>query len=142
MKNNGLILLFFLLVGNAAAQNEILSVDLPPELDRVLRDYENGWRGGDSEALAAIFTPDGYVMSSGRPAVHGRDAIIKRYAGAGGSLHLRAFAFETSGDTGFIIGGYTYDPDDYDSGKFILALRRDESGKWLISADIDNSNSR
>mgnify|MGYP006148377467 CR=1 FL=1 len=33
------------------------SVTLPPELDRVLRDYERNWAAGDEAALAALFDP-------------------------------------------------------------------------------------
>ena len=50
----------------AAAQDAIdtaplPSVDLPPVLERILRDYEVAWQSGDAEALSALFTPDGFV---------------------------------------------------------------------------------
>jgi hypothetical protein len=32
--------------------------------------------------------------------------------------------------------------DGEDSGKFVLALRGGEDGRWLIAADMDNSNRR
>src|SRR5688500_1476418 len=54
-------------------------VTLPPSLDRVLRDYERGWRARDAAALAALFTDDGFVLSGGRPPARGRDAIRARY---------------------------------------------------------------
>ena len=58
---------------SAAAQDvapaRLPSVVLPAELDRVLRDYERGWRARDAAALAALFTEDGYVHSGGRPPV-------------------------------------------------------------------------
>ena len=94
------------------------------------------------QQVGTSYTEDGFVMSSGRPPVRGHEAIVERYAGARGSLNLRAMAFEISGSNGYIIGGYRYDPDKEDTGKFILALRMSESGRWLIAADIDNSNSR
>lgn len=142
MKNLFSLLVICLLGGSASAQDQLPSVELPPELDRVLRDYETGWQDGDADCLAALFTEDGFVMSSSRPPVRGHEAIIERYAGARGSLSLRATAFEISGSNGYIIGGYRYDPGKEDTGKFILALRKSESGRWLIAADIDNSNSR
>ena len=43
------------------------SVTLPPELDRVLRDYENAWQAKDAGALARLFTEDGFVLSNGKP---------------------------------------------------------------------------
>jgi hypothetical protein len=34
------------------------SVTLPPELDRVLRDYEKAWQARDAAGLAALFAED------------------------------------------------------------------------------------
>ena len=118
------------------------SVELPPELARVLRDYESAWRARDPKALALLFAEDGFVLSSGKPPVRGRAAILKAYAGSGGALVLRAFAYATDGSTGYIIGGYGGAADKPDDGKFILALRKNAEGRWLIAADIDNGNSR
>jgi ketosteroid isomerase-like protein len=118
------------------------SVVLPAELDRVLRDYETAWRARDAEALAKLFTEDGFVLSSGKPPVRGRAAIRAAYAKSGGPLALRAFAHSVDGSVGYIIGGYGGSKDEPDTGKFILALRKDAAGRWLIAADIDNSNSR
>jgi ketosteroid isomerase-like protein len=117
------------------------SVALPPELDRVLRDYESAWRGKDPEGLAALFTEDGFVLSSGRPPVRGREAIADRYQNSGGPLALRALAFDTEGTTGYIIGAYGRAKGEPDAGKFTLVLRRVE-GRWLIVSDMDNGNQR
>jgi hypothetical protein len=57
-------------------------------------------------------------------------------------LVLRAFAFSIDGDVGYIIGGYTATAGADDGGKFVLALRRNKRGRWLIAADIDNTNNR
>ena len=64
------------------------------------------------------------------------------YAGAGGPLSLRAMAFAVGDTVGYIIGGYGARPGVPDDGKFVLAVRRDGSGRWLIAADMDNGNSR
>ena len=69
------------------------SVQLPPELARVLTDYEAGWRAGDGAALARLFAEDGFVLPNGAPPVRGRAAIQRYYKGPGGPLALRAFAF-------------------------------------------------
>jgi uncharacterized protein (TIGR02246 family) len=115
-------------------------VVLPTALDRVLRDYEMAWEAADADALAALFTEDGFVLASGKPPVRNRPAIRQAYARAGGTLRLRALQFATDGDLGFIIGAYTFRPGGVDQGKFILALRRMPDGRWLIAADIDNSS--
>jgi ketosteroid isomerase-like protein len=116
------------------------SVALPPELDRVLRDYERAWEARDPAGLAALFAPDGFVLASGKPPVRGRDAIRDAYTGAGGPLALRALAHATEGRTGYIIGAFARAPEGEDVGKFVLALRRADDGRWLIAADMDNGN--
>ena len=124
------------------------SVSLPPELDRVLRDYERAWAAGDPAALANLFTEDGFVLSNGNTPVRGRVAIRERYANAGGALQLRALGYAVSDTVGYIVGGYRYGDAEgaaagaEDSGKFVLALRRGPDGRWLIAADIDNTNRR
>ena len=118
------------------------SVALPPELDRVLRDYEEAWRAKDPKALAALFTEDGFVLSSGRPPVRGREAIEERYRKSGGPLTLRALAWSTEGSLGYIVGAFAMAADLPDMGKFTLTLQRDPDGHWLIFSDMDNGNTR
>ena len=116
------------------------SVALPPALDRVLRDYERAWEARDAQALAALFTPDGFVLRPGQPPVRGREAIRRAYENAGGPLHLRALAFERADSVAYVVGGYGAAADRPDSGKFVLALRRTSEGPWRIFADMDNPN--
>ena len=117
------------------------SVTLPPALDRVLRDYERAWTARDAAGLSALFAEDGFVLQLGRPPVRGRAGIRAAYAGAGGPLRLRAFAYATSGDVGYILGGYAGGTGAADDGKFTLTLKR-VSGRWLIMSDMDNPNRR
>lgn len=119
------------------------SVTLPPELDRVLRDYERGWRTGDAAVLAALFAEDAFVLQGGRQPVRGRAAIQSAYTGsAGGDLRLRALAYATADTLGFIIGAYSYGDEPGDVGKFTLTLRRSPAGRWLIFSDMDNTSRR
>ena len=115
------------------------SVTLPPELNRVLRDYERHWRAGDEQALATLFTADGFVPRSGGW-VRGSDGIRKTYENFSGDLRLRALAYAVDDTVGYIVGGYRYGEGANDGGKFVLALRRSPGGQWLIAADIDQSN--
>jgi ketosteroid isomerase-like protein len=125
----------------AQAPAPMPSVTLPPELDRVLRDYERHWKAGDAAALAALFTEDGFVMQANRQPVRGRAAIQQAYTGpAGGDLRLRALAFQTADSIGYIIGAYGYGDDRPDVGKFTLTLRRGPDRRWLIASDMDNGN--
>lgn len=123
---------------NAAAADTLPTVTLPADLDRVLRDYEAGWRARDAKALADLFTADGFVLSGGRQPVRGRDAVQARYEGQGGPLHLRAIAYATEDSVGYIVGTYGGTPAMINEGKFILLLRRAPGGRWLIAADMDN----
>ncbi len=124
----------------APAPPRLPSVDLPPELSRVLTDYETAWRAKDAAALARLFAEDGFVLARGKPPVRGREAIGKAYAGAGGPLVLRALAFAADGPVGYIIGGYAARAGEPDDGKFTLTLKKGADGKWLIMSDMDNGN--
>jgi len=129
-------------LGSPGVAGELPSVALPESLARVLTDYEAAWQRKDAPALAALFTEDGLVLSSGAPAVRGRAAIEKHYSGRGGPLSLRAFVYATEGSTGYIIGGFARQKGEPDVGKFTLTLRKDKAGRWLIVSDMDNGNSR
>lgn len=120
------------------------SVDLPAELDRVLREYETAWAAGDAEGLAGLFTHDGLVRSPDGW-IRGHEAIRAKYENAGGPLHLRAIAYSVEDVSGYIVGAYGYGEESpvEDRGVFVLALRRtDADGPWLIAADLDNSINR
>jgi len=118
------------------------SIQLPPELDRVLRDYERAWSSKDAAALSQLFADDGYVLPNGGPPVKGRTAIRNHYTGAGGPLFLRAYKYAADGTVGYIIGGYAGEKGRPDIGKFTLTLRKGGDGRWLIVSDMDNANRR
>ena len=121
---------------DAAPPPRLPSVQLPPELDRVLRDYERHWRDDDPAALADLFTPDGLIFRNGW--LQGRDTIRATLRG-GGDLRLRAVAWAADRDVAYIIGAYGYGDDaaHHDTGVFTLPLRRDSDGAWRIAADLD-----
>jgi ketosteroid isomerase-like protein len=118
------------------------AISLPPALDRVLRDYEAAWRDGDGPRMAALFTEDGFAVQSGSPIRHGRQAIAAGLTKPGGPLQLTAYAYSSSGTVGYIVGGYRYPTTVGAGGRFVLALRNDGEGRWLIAADLDNTGPR
>ena len=124
-----------------AAKSQEASITLPPQLARVLTDYERGWQAGDAAALAQLFTEDGFVLSPGQPPVKGRVAIQKLYTGPGSPLSLRAIAYAINGDVAYIVGGYSSASGVPDEGKFTLTLRK-RNQRWLIASDMDNENRR
>jgi len=126
-------------LSNAVAQNGPKAVDLPDELDRVLRDYETYWENSNAAQLASLFTEDGYILRPDKPITKGRSNIEDAYQNAGGKLVLEAYDYAINGTTGYIIGGYKGHQSWPAIGKFILTLRKEE-GKWMITADMDNRN--
>ena len=121
---------------------EHASVAIPPAIERVLRDYEAAWRARDADALAALFTDDGFVLSTGRPPVRGREAIRRHYAGSGGDLRLRAIGYAGSDSVAYVVGMFS-GSTGVEGGKFVLALRRTApDAPWRIAADMDNPNQR
>lgn len=121
-----------------AAPAPLPSVTLPPELERVLRDYERHWKASDGAALSELFTDDGFINRNGW--IRGRDAIRQAYTRSGGDLRLRAVGYAAGDTVGYIIGGYRYGEATTDGGKFILTLRRAPRGEWKIAADLDAAN--
>ena len=113
-------------------------ISLPPAFDRVLRDYEAAWRDGDGPRLAALFTEDGFAVQNGSPIRRGA-AIAGGLTKPGGALQLTAYAYSSSGNVGYIVGGYRYPTTVGTGGRFVLALRSGPDGRWLIAADLDNS---
>ncbi|MDH3222740.1 MAG: nuclear transport factor 2 family protein [Gemmatimonadota bacterium] len=116
------------------------SVELPPDLARVLRDYESHWSAGRADDLAGLFVERGLIVRHGTW-IRGRDAIREAYGNASGPLKLRAIEFAADGRLGYILGAYGYGDQRpvEDRGLFVLTLRRDESGRWLIVSDMDRS---
>ena len=114
-------------------------ISLPPAFDRVLRDYEAAWRDGDGPRLAALFTEDGFAVQSGSPIRRGRAAIAGGLTKPGGTLQLTGYAYSSSDNVGYIVGGYRYPTTVGTGGRFVLALRAGPDRRWLIAADLDNS---
>lgn len=122
-----------------AAPESLPDVELPPELDRVLREYEQHWQAGNAEALVALFTEDGFVARRGGW-IRGREGLRESLQGTSSDLRLRAVAYEVGDRVGYIVGAYSYgEESSVDRGMFILTLRRALDGRWLITADLDGS---
>jgi ketosteroid isomerase-like protein len=117
------------------------SVQLPPDADRVLREYEKHWSANNPAAVAALFTADGMALPNGQMPARGAEQITAAYArNAGSPLALRAVAWSESKDMAYMVGGFSQQAGQPDGGKFILVLKRGPDGKWQIAADMDNMN--
>src|SRR5262245_61868683 len=139
MKKWFIVLVILISALSAAAQqstNQPPSIKLPPDLDRVLRDYEAAWTAKDAARLSRLVAEDGYVLPAGNLPAKGRAAIEAFYTGHGGPLSLRAIAYAAEGKVGYIIGGYARAATSPDEGKFTLTLRKGPEGRWLIVSDM------
>jgi len=140
------LLALIVLSTGCAARPRINSAEpgatLPPDLARVLSDYENAWQRRNAVDLAALFAEDGFVLPSGSPPVRGRAAIEQHYTGAGGPLYLNALAWAAEGNAGYIIGEYAHEPTFANRGKFTITLTRagGSGSRWLIMSDMDSRN--
>lgn len=126
--------------GQDTPPHDLTPVAVPEGVDRLLRAYEQGWGARDAEALAALFTEDGFALRPGSPPATGRSEILEAYQGSGGPLVLRPYRFEQDGNLGYIVGGFSRFENETDLGKFVLVVRRVDEGEWRIIADIDNGN--
>lgn len=111
------------------------TVQLPADLDRVLRDFERGWEAADNKAaLSTLFTDDG-IFQAADDWAQGPLAIRIALLGRGGSLRLLAQSFEAEGRLGYIAGAYGYYRDStwVDQGRYVLTLRRTDDEPWRIT---------
>lgn len=118
----------------------LASVELPPDLERVLREYERHWHAGNADSLAALFTEDGFVARRGGW-IRGRTGLQEALQRTSSDLRLRAVSYAIDGRVGYILGAYGYGNEQFvpDRGLFILTLLRGEDGRWVISADLDSA---
>lgn len=117
-------------------------VQLPAELDRVLRDYEAAWKAGDGAQLARVFTEDGIILPSGKLPERGTAAIAASHTRPGGDLQLVAFSWAVGDTVGYIVGGYRYPATTGPGGKYVVTLRKGRDRLWRIAADIENASRR
>ena len=115
---------------------------LPPELQRVLDDYSTAWRARDAKALAALFADDRTVVPNACPPAKNRAEVEACYTGHGGGIGLVALDHRIDGSMAYIIGEYAGAPGGAAAGKFVLTLSKNQTGRWLIVADMDRPYQR
>ncbi|MFQ6046130.1 MAG: YybH family protein [Gemmatimonadales bacterium] len=104
-------------------------------------------RSGDGSRIAALFTVDGVEMPPNEPIRVGRDAI------AAAQLPT-VMAFTLTGEETDGMGDLAYDRGTFqitltmegmtepisDNGKYLVLLRKQSDGSWLITHSIWNSD--
>ena len=114
--------------------------------------YEKAAGAQDGAAIAKLYTPDGVEMPPNAPAAKGR-AAIEAYHKAFGQqfmvhgITLTATGTQVHGDTAVDIGTYTQSLMPMngggmfdDKGKYIVLLKKDASGTWMLTHAIYNSD--
>jgi predicted TIM-barrel fold metal-dependent hydrolase len=116
---------------------DLPTVTLTPDLDRLLRDYERFQLAGDAAGIASLFTDDGLFPGPGGW-VRGREAIRVRGGIGRSNLRLRPTGYSMDGDTAWVTGFFAAGnaPGVPDIARLVLALRRGADGKWLIAARL------
>ena len=114
--------------------------------------FEKAVTAQDAAAIARLFTADGTEMPPNAPAAKGRAAIeayhkafAQQFMNHGFSL--AATETKTSGDTGYEAGTYKQTLMAMkgggmieDKGKYLVVLKKDASGNWLLAYAMYNSD--
>jgi ketosteroid isomerase-like protein len=141
--------LILLAIAGCSSQQKETAFDLDnakKEIDEANRDFINLFNGGDSVALANMFTIDGKSMEPNEPAFIGRNQIQTHYSIVmkAGANKLGLLTTGLWGDENMLAeeGEFTFmDKDEklLDKGKYIVLWRK-EDGKWKLFRDCYNSD--
>lgn len=111
------------------------TVELPQELDRLLRRVGEGWN--DKTALAGLLTDDSLIYDDDRPGwIRGRTAVAEflsaRFIRA---YRLTPLAFASEGSTGHLTGYFTRGDGTSARhiGSFYMGLAKGGDGAWRIA---------
>ena len=106
----------------------------------------------DGAAIAKLFTADGVEMPPNAPAAKGRAAIEAYHKAFGQQWMMHGMTITTTetkvmGDTAYDVGTYKQQIMSNksgavvdDLGKYIVLLKKDAGGNWLITHAMYNSN--
>jgi uncharacterized protein (TIGR02246 family) len=113
------------------------SVELPSDVDRVIRDWERVTKSADAPAFAALFTEDG-LMSQPTGWIRGREAIRSAAADFGpADLRVRAHQVAVEDSVATVTGSLSdvSSSTPRDVARVTFTLRR-RNGSWLIASFI------
>ena len=115
------------------------------EIRDVVQAYTFMYNSGDAEALAALYAQDAYWLppdvSVSEP-VHGRKLIqqlLAHHLQQSPSVKRKTLRIDVSGDLAYVVGTFS-NHQTYTYGNFVLCLRRQSDGAWLIVSDISNKS--
>jgi uncharacterized protein (TIGR02246 family) len=114
--------------------------------------YQTAASTQDGAAMAKLYSPDGVEMPPNGPAVKGRAAIEAFHKAFGQQWMMHGITIAPTETR--VHGDYAYDIGTYkqslmsqkngsmvdDHGKYVVLLKKDASGNWLITHAIYNSD--
>ena len=121
-----------------AADPLLPAVELPADLERLLREREKGWN--DKAALAPLFTEDSLVLDMREPRwIRGRDQVAEYLAGNFAKPHrVTPVSYAVKGSAAHIAGYFTRPLEDGSTryfGHVLLSLKKGADGAWQIAAE-------
>lgn len=153
MKRLGILVGIIVMGSSAAFAQQRSSSAEAAAIAKVRTAYQHAAAAQDAAALAKLFAPDGEEMPPNAPAAKGRAAIEayhKQFAQQFMVHGVTITATETR-----VVGTLAFDVGTYkqtlmaqksgamfdDTGKYVVLLRKDPGGAWLITHVIYNSDS-
>ena len=135
----------------ASAQTKAAGGD-EAAIAKVRAAYEKAAGTQDGAAIAKLYAADGVEMPPNGPAAKGRAAIEAFHKAFGQQFMMHGMTI-TSTETK-VHGDYAYDIGTYkqglmpmkggavsdDQGKYVVLLKKDASGNWLVTHAIYNSD--
>jgi uncharacterized protein (TIGR02246 family) len=111
---------------------------------QVINSYLDAYRRNDAAAIAGLYSDDAVLLPPGHTLVRGRDDIRAYWSqGMESGFAMDTIRLEVAPGSGYVVGRYYVPPDgdgDAETGKFVIALRREADGVWRITADIWNAD--
>lgn len=118
--------------------------DVKDEIRDVLKAYSVHYNEGSADSLAALYAQDAYWLPSwALEPIQGRKGIGLMYVNLfkhSVRLKRKTLRIDVSGDLAYAVGTYS-NAREYSYGSFVLCLRRQQDGQWLIVSDISNKSS-
>ena len=110
-------------------------------------EWVTAFNKGDAKALAAMYTPDAYVLPAGAELAKGHNAIEKFWGGAVkqlGDAKLTTVDVQSLGpgaarEVGTFVFKTKAQPSEQVTGKYVVVWRK-MGGQWQLSTDIWNMN--
>ena len=123
-----------------------------PAIAKVRSAYQTAAGSQDGAAIAKLYTADGVEMPPNAPAAKGRAAIEAFHKAFAQQWMMHGMTItptetKVTGDTAYDVGTYKQSLMAQktgtmveDKGKYIVLLKKDAGGAWLISHAIYNSD--